>query len=276
MLRFAVVGNPVSHSKSPLIHSLFATQTGKQLHYTREEVALDGFDGFVREFFEMGGTGLNVTVPFKEKAFAIAGESSDRARLARAVNTLYLNHEDRLCGDNTDGIGLIRDLRDNNNIAIAGKRVLVIGAGGAVRGALGTLAQEAPESITLVNRTLGRAQMLQQEFSNLVRIRVHEFADALDGPYDLVINGTSTGLQGEAPAISAAAIGPLTCCYDMMYGNEDTPFMSWARQRGANLVLDGLGMLVEQAAESFSIWLHVTPDTASVIDQVRSSLGRAT
>jgi shikimate dehydrogenase len=272
VLRFAVVGNPVSHSKSPLIHSLFASQTGKQLQYTREQVALDGFEGFVRQFFESGGAGLNVTVPFKEQAFELAEQHSDRALLARAVNTLYLDDHKRLCGDNTDGVGLVRDLRDNSGVAIAGKRLLIIGAGGAVRGALGSLADEAPESITLINRTLSRAITLQQEFSELAQIRVLSFEHDFEESFDLVINGTSTGLQGEAPPISPAAVGPLTCCYDMMYGSQDTPFMSWARQLGASLVLDGLGMLVEQAAESFSIWLDETPETASVIKQVRASL----
>jgi shikimate dehydrogenase len=213
-----------------------------------------------------------VTVPFKELAFTLAEQHSERARLARAVNTLYLDDHSRLCGDNPDGVGLVRDLRNNNGVAIAGKRLLIIGAGGAVRGALGSLAEQAPESITLVNRTLSRAVTLQQEFSDLARIRVLSFEDQPDGFFDLVINGTSTGLQGEAPPVSPAAVGPLTCCYDMMYGSQDTPFMSWARQQGASLVLDGLGMLVEQAAESFSIWLKVAPETASVIEQVRSRL----
>ena len=272
MLRFAVVGNPVSHSKSPMIHSLFASQTGKQLQYTREEVALDGFTEFVKQFFRSGGNGLNITVPFKEQAFALAQIHSERATLARAVNTLYQDDQQRLCGDNTDGIGLIRDLRDNHGITIHGKRVLVIGAGGAVRGALGSLGGEEPESITLVNRTVSRAVTLQREFSPLANINVLSFEDRIEDPFDLVINGTSTGLQGEAPPLTSDAVGPLSCCYDMMYGSQQTPFMVWAGQQGASEVLDGLGMLVEQAAESFAIWLQVTPETIPVIEQVRSSL----
>jgi len=274
LLRFAVVGNPVSHSKSPMIHTLFASQTGKQLQYTREEVALDGFTEFVQEFFWSGGTGLNITVPFKEQAFELAQVHSERAKLARAVNTLYLDDQQRLRGDNTDGIGLVRDLRDNHGIVISGKRVLMIGAGGAVRGALGSLAEETPDSITLVNRTLSKAVTLQQEFSQLANISAHSFDAQFDGPFDLVINGTSTGLQGEAPEVSPDAVGSQTCCYDMMYGSHDTPFMTWARQQGASQVLDGLGMLVEQAAESFTIWLEVAPETACVIEQVRSALER--
>ena len=273
MLRFAVVGNPVSHSRSPLIHRLFASQTGKQLQYTREQAPVDGFAGFVKHFFETGGAGLNITVPFKEQAFELAEIHSERALRARAVNTLYQDAQQRLCGDNTDGIGLIRDLRDNHEISIAGRRILVIGAGGAVRGALGNLADEAPDSITLVNRTVSRAAAVQQEFSALAKISARSFEDRLDGPFDLVINGTSTGLQGQAPPLSAVAVGTQTCCYDMMYGDQDTPFMAWARQRGAAQVIDGLGMLVEQAAESFAIWLQVVPETASVIEQLRSSLG---
>jgi len=257
-----------------MIHTLFASQTGKQLDYTREEVALDGFTEFVQQFFGSGGTGLNVTVPFKEQAFELAQVHSERAKLARAVNTLYQDDQQRLCGDNTDGIGLVRDLCDNHGIAIAGKRVLIIGAGGAVRGALGNLADQSPDSITLVNRTLSKAATLQQEFAQLTDIKALSFKDQLAGPFDLVINGTSTGLQGEAPPLSTDAVGPQSCCYDMMYGSQDTPFMSWARQQGAGQVLDGLGMLVEQAAESFAIWLQVVPETASVIAQVRSNLGQ--
>ncbi len=271
VLRFAVVGNPVSHSKSPLIHSLFAQQVDLALQYTREEVAREQFVEFVEGFFAGGGSGLNVTVPFKELAYELAEVHSKRADQARAVNTLY--QDERLRGDNTDGIGLIRDLQGNNDITVRGRRLLVIGAGGAVRGALGCLAEEAPESITLVNRNLDRAIRLQREFSTLVDIRALSYTDKLDGPFDLIINGTSTGLQGECPPLSPSAIGPYSCCYDMMYGKNPTPFMVWASQQGAEKVLDGLGMLVEQAAESFFIWLKVRPETATVIKQVRISLG---
>lgn len=276
MLRFAVVGNPVSHSKSPQIHSLFAQQFGLQLDYTREEVMADGFDQFVTAFFAEGGRGLNVTVPFKERAFKIARSHSSRAAVAGAVNTLYLDRQSRLTGDNTDGIGLVRDLRDNNGIGIRNSRLLVIGAGGAVRGALGSLVDERPRSITLVNRTLSRAVTLKEEFERQagcsIEITVAAIDQQPDQAFDLVINGTSSGLQGQVPSLSSRAISSETCCYDMLYGNAETAFMKWAADRGAARVIDGLGMLVEQAAESFNIWLQHRPDTASVIAAVRATL----
>jgi len=272
VLRFAVVGNPVSHSKSPQIHSLFAQQTGRQLQYTREQVDPEDFAHFVQQFFAGGGSGLNVTVPFKELAFELAEVLSPRAGKARAVNTLYRDDQQRLCGDNTDGVGLVRDLCNNHGIAIRDQRLLIIGAGGAVRGALGSLAAENPRSITLVNRTLSKAVSLQQEFADLAKIISLSFDDDLDGPYDLIINGTSTGLQGEVPPLSPKAVAANSCCYDMMYGSRETAFMGWARDHGAGEVFDGLGMLVEQAAESFAIWLGVKPQTADVIAEIRSGL----
>jgi shikimate dehydrogenase len=272
LLRFAVVGNPVSHSKSPLIHALFAAQTGKQLQYTREQVEVDEFAGFVRKFFAAGGAGLNVTVPFKEMAYALAEHHGQAAQRARAVNTLYLDHRGRLWGDNTDGIGLVRDLRDNHRVILEGKRILVMGAGGAVRGVLASLAENEPTSITLVNRTVARAKALQREFRDLVDFEVISFQDHVAIPYQLIINGTSSGLRDEVPPLSPQLLGRDCCCYDMLYGSADTAFVRWARQQGAALALDGLGMLVEQAAESFNIWLGIRPQTAAVIAKVRASL----
>ncbi|MEZ5489929.1 MAG: shikimate dehydrogenase [Gammaproteobacteria bacterium] len=272
MLRFAVVGNPVSHSKSPVIHSLFAQQTGIELQYTREEVSEARFDAFVKQFFASGGRGLNVTVPFKEKAFQLVERLTARAQQARAVNTLFLDEQKRLWGDNTDGIGLVRDLKGNHNIQLRDKRLLILGAGGAVRGALGNLAEESPQSITIVNRTLNKALTLKKEFAGLVNIEALSFQDSIEGPFDIIINGTSTGLHGKVPPLSPVAIGPDSCCYDMTYGNQETAFMRWAAQQGAALTLDGLGMLVEQAAEAFAVWLNVRPQTASVIQKVRADL----
>lgn len=272
MLRFAVVGNPVSHSRSPQIHALFARQAGIALQYTREEVSADGFTPFVQDFFASGGRGLNVTVPFKEQAYALASRLTDRAGLARAVNTLYQQEGDGLVGDNTDGVGLLRDLRHNHQIGIAGRRLLLLGAGGAVRGALGSLAGESPASITLVNRSVDKAMALKEDFSTLTDIEVRAYDDPLDGSFDLIINGTSSSLHGALPPLSPLAIGPHSCCYDMMYASQPTAFLRWATEQGACTTLDGLGMLVEQAAESFYIWLGVRPQTADVIRQVRASL----
>ncbi|MFM1895658.1 MAG: hypothetical protein RLZZ385_732 [Pseudomonadota bacterium] len=272
MSRYAVIGNPVSHSKSPLIHSLFARQTGQTLEYSAITVEADAVEDFVTRFFREGGAGLNVTVPYKEIAFKMVKQDcTGRASRARAVNTLYQNSAGSLCGDNTDGLGLITDLRINHGVTLKGKRILMLGAGGAVRGALAGLVDEAPLQITIANRTLEKAVQLQQEFRGLANLLVCDYGD-LDTAHDLIINGTSASLQGEVPPLDARLVGPDTCCYDMLYAKGDTPFTAWGKMRGAGLVLDGLGMLVEQAAESFRIWRGIKPATPEVIEQVRTSL----
>ncbi|PHQ15203.1 shikimate dehydrogenase [Marinobacter profundi] len=269
---YAVVGNPISHSKSPRIHSLFAEQTGEAVEYTAIQAPLEGFETTVTSFFERGGRGLNVTVPFKERAWQMASRRTDRAAAAGAANTLYLDSEGSLTADNTDGAGLVTDLTINHGIALADTRILILGAGGAVRGVLGPLLAARPASITIANRTLARAEALVDLFAGQAgetRLEACEFR-AADAPMDLVINGTSASLQGDLPPLSPAVLGPDTVVYDMMYSLQTTTFNQWALDQGATRVFDGLGMLVEQAAESFQVWRGVRPQTAPVIDVLRN------
>lgn len=269
MFQYAVVGNPVKHSKSPRIHSLFASQTGLELEYTAIQLEEENFESQVQKFFAAGGAGLNVTVPFKEKAFLLADSCSERASLAQAVNTLYVDVDGALVGDNTDGVGLVRDIKLNHRFEIRRRRILLLGAGGAIRGALTALVAEDPAEITIANRTLGKALQLKTEFEHLANVTALGFGDLDATAFDLVINGTSLSLEGKLPPVSKAVISSACCCYDMMYGDSDTVFVSWARANGAVLALDGLGMLVEQAAESFTIWHGLRPQTQLVISQLR-------
>ena len=273
--RFAVVGNPVKHSRSPAIHEQFGRQTGIRLHYGLLESPLDAFARCVSGFFAEGGRGLNVTVPFKEEAHALCGDNlSERARLAGAVNTLWM-HEGRLRGCNTDGVGLLADIA-RQGVDVAGKRVLLIGAGGAAKGALLPLLEAGCEALRIVNRNAGRAQGLKAHLdTRLARLAARVSAGGLDqarGEWDIVINATSSSLAGEAPAIAGVAYAPGALAYDMMYGPQPTPFMQGARAAGADHVADGLGMLVEQAAEAFFIWNGVRPDTAPVLAQLRAQM----
>ncbi len=277
MSNYAVVGNPVNHSKSPKIHTLFAEQTGEDLSYTAIPLEEEEFDPFVRGFFAEGGGGLNVTVPFKEKAFVLAASCSPRAELAKAVNTLFLDDQGSICGDNTDGVGLMTDIKLNNGIAVVDSRVLILGAGGAVRGVLAALVYEQPAAITVVNRTVAKADVLAGEFQSMASIEamsyeaLQEQADA-GRSFDLIINGTSSSLQGDLPLLDAKLLAPECCCYDLMYAADDTPFVKWGRHSGAKTSIDGLGMLVEQAAEAFALWRGVRPQTATIIAQLRQRL----
>ncbi|MBA4502938.1 shikimate dehydrogenase [Marinobacterium marinum] len=270
--RYAVFGNPIAHSKSPQIHARFAKQTGQVLTYTAEHIEENDFEAAVERFLQGDGKGLNITVPFKERAWALAQWRSERAELAGAVNTLYRLDDGRIAGDNTDGIGLVRDLADNSGVTLNGARVLVLGAGGAVRGVLQPLLAAGVASILVANRTLARAETLAELFADDSRVRASGFDQVPAEAFDLIINGTSASLQGELPPVPAAAVGASTACYDMMYGAEPTPFCRWASEQGAARVVDGLGMLVEQAAESFRIWRGVQPDTESVIADLRAAL----
>ncbi|WP_286221298.1 shikimate dehydrogenase [Marinobacter apostichopi] len=269
---YAVVGHPISHSKSPRIHSLFALQTGQAVEYTAIQAPLEDFAGTVREFFQRGGKGLNVTVPFKEQAWQLAEVRTERAEKAGAVNTLYRDDQGRLVADNTDGCGLVRDLTSNHGIGLNGARVLVLGAGGAVRGVLGPILEQQPASVTIANRTVAKAEALAQLFAPAapgVAINAVGFEQP-DQPYDLIINGTSASLQGDLPPLSPIVIGRETVIYDMMYSLQTTTFNQWALENGAGQVFDGLGMLVEQAAESFRLWRGVRPETAPVTEQLRN------
>lgn len=272
MDRYSVFGNPVKHSRSPWIHARFAQQTGQQMVYTAEEIGLHDFDVQVKSFFASGGKGLNVTVPFKENACALAEVRSAAAQQAGAVNTLYLNDKGQLLGDNTDGTGMLRDILSNHGGKIAGKQVLIVGAGGAVRGVLPGLLAEKPASISIVNRTLSRAQTLVDLFSSTGNMLALEFNQLHEISFDLIINGTSAGLAGELPPLPGSIVHPSTWCYDMIYGQGDTLFQSWAKDHGALKALNGVGMLVEQAAESFYLWRGVMPETASVIAALRAEL----
>jgi shikimate dehydrogenase len=270
MDRYAVFGNPIGHSKSPQIHRLFAEQTRQALGYEALLVPLDDFPGFARQFFE-NGLGANVTVPFKEQAFRLADQLTERARRAGAVNTLKKLEDGTLLGDNTDGIGLVRDLLDNAGVTLAGKRILLLGAGGAVRGVLEPLLAQRPAALTIANRTLAKAEQLAGEFAELGPVSASAF-DQLQGPFDVIINGTSASLGGELPPIAGSLIRPdATFCYDMMYAAAPTPFCQWGGQLGAS-TRDGLGMLVEQAAAAFELWRGVRPASAPVLAQLRSEL----
>jgi shikimate dehydrogenase len=269
--RYAVIGNPIAHSKSPLIHSAFARQTGQDLEYDRILVDPEGFDGEVRHFFAAGGLGLNVTVPFKEAAWLLADERSPGAAAAGAVNTLILLPDGRLRGDNTDGVGLVRDLTLNHGFDFAGRRVLLLGAGGAVRGVLRPLLETGLKDLLIANRTPARAIALATALGDpdLGTVRGGGLTDLEGQEFDLIINGTSAGLTGEVPRLPPECLAPGAWTYDMLYGEEPTPFCRWGLTHGAGKAIDGLGMLVEQAAESFRLWRGVAPQTVPVIDMLR-------
>ncbi|MHB1144925.1 MAG: shikimate dehydrogenase [Thiobacillus sp.] len=262
--RYAVFGHPIAHSKSPQIHAAFARQTGQDMTYEAILAPKDGFSASVAQFVAAGARGANVTVPFKEEAFRLASRLSPRARRAGAVNTLTFDAEGIL-GDNTDGAGLVADLTRNLHCAPAGKRILLVGAGGAARGVIEPILDQQPAALVIANRTVARAQELAGLFGRGVRASAF---DALDTPFDLVINATAASLAGELPPLSPRIFTAGTLAYDMMYG-RDTPFLAFARGHGA-ATADGLGMLVEQAAEAFALWRGVRPDTAPVIAALRA------
>ena len=275
--RFAVIGNPVAHSRSPFIHQAFGMQTGIPLHYDRLLSPLDQFAATVRHFFSQGGSGLNVTVPFKEQAFELADTLSERARLAGAANTLWL-HEGRLHGCNTDGVGLLHDLIRLGH-APDGKRILLVGAGGAARGALLPLLNAGCSKLHIVNRTAVKAQALldilrEHRPDTLARVSGGGLETA-QGSYDCVINATSASLGSLPPDLPEGLYAPGALAYDMMYASTDTPFMKQARKHGASVVADGLGMLVGQAAESFRLWHGVMPDIAPVLHGLRQAMETA-
>jgi len=273
---YAVMGNPISHSRSPQIHAAFAQQTGQRIVYTATQVDPGGFEQAVGNFFANGGKGLNITVPFKREAWALADELGPEAKQAGAVNTLLMNAEGLLVGRNTDGIGLVRDILHNHGGSIAGEKILLVGAGGAARGVIQPLLAEAPVQLLIVNRTANRAHELAADFNildnNKTLITGSGFDDLAAQHFDLIINATAASLQGEIPPLPDETCTASTWCYDMMYSAEPTPFMRWAEQHNAEKSVDGLGMLVEQAAESFFHWRGVRPDTAPVIQTIRAQL----
>ncbi len=270
--RYTVFGNPVAHSKSPQIHTLFAEQTGQSLIYTAELAEIGQFDQAVKKFLDNNGKGLNITVPFKEDAWLCATQRSDRAQRAGAVNTLIVKPDGELFGDTTDGTGLVRDLVQNHNMPIRDKDILLIGAGGAVRGVLEALLEQRPSSLLIANRTKQKALQLANDFADLGNIKGCGLDEINQADFDLVINGTSASLQGDLPPLPASIFRKHSCSYDMMYAAQATPFMVWSTNNGATKVFDGLGMLVEQAAESFYIWRNVRPQTKPVIQHIRNLL----
>lgn len=269
--RYAVIGNPIGHSKSLVIHREFARQTGQGMKYDRILGSTDEFARDAGHFFDQGGLGLNVTVPFKEQAWQYANELSPRAWHARAVNTLIGLQDGRIRGDNTDGVGLIRDLGNNHGLNLHGMRILLLGAGGASRGVLKALLETNPASLVIANRTASKARELANHAAGLGPVSGCGL-DALPGNrFDLIINATSAGLVGRIPEIPADCLVPGGCTYDMLYGSDPTPFCRWGEAHGAGTILDGLGMLVEQAAESFFLWRGVRPHTGPVIDSLRNT-----
>lgn len=266
--RYAVFGNPVAHSKSPVIHTLFAGQTRQALEYGAILAPLDGFTPAARAFFAAGGRGCNITVPFKQEAWALADERSAYAERAGALNTLMLRADGSLYGHNTDGLGLLRDLQANHGVSLRGKRVLLLGAGGAVRGVLQPLLEANLAELFVANRTAATAEALADDFAGLGRVSGGGFAD-VGGGFDVIINGTAASLQGDLPPLPAGCLRAGGVCYDMMYAAEPTAFVRWGWEQGAGQSLDGLGMLVEQAAESFALWRGVRPETSAVLAAVR-------
>ncbi len=268
---YAVFGNPIAHSKSPAIHAEFARSTGQDLVYEARLAPIDGFPGAVAEFVAAGGRGANVTVPFKEEAFRLAKRLTDRAARAGAVNTLVFDGGDVL-GDNTDGAGLVRDIVDNLGFPLAGRRILLLGAGGAARGVIAPLLAGAPAGLAIANRTADKARSLAAAFADRAAIEAGSFDDLAGKTFDLVINATSASLAGAALPLPAGLFAPGSLAYDMMYGKGDTPFIAQAMAQGAGQLADGLGMLVEQAAEAFRVWRGVLPETAGVLAGLRGAL----
>ncbi len=259
--RYAVVGNPVAHSKSPEIHALFARQTGQDIEYSRLLAPLDGFVATVKEFVQNGGRGLNVTVPFKFEAFALSDTLTERAKMAGAVNTLRFDG-DVVSGDNTDGAGLVADITRNAGFSLGGARILLLGAGGAAYGVMLPLLEQKPQRLHVANRSEDKARDMAQRFCAYGDITVSSYEN-LDEPFDVVINATSAGLQNGMPPVSSRVFHENTLALDMVYADRPTPFMICASKYGAT-VRDGFGMLVEQAAESFFVWRNVRPDTRPV------------
>jgi len=264
--RYCVFGNPIAHSKSPLIHTRFALQTGQDMRYEAILAPADDFAGAVASFVAAGGRGANVTVPFKEEAHRLANRLTPRAERAGAVNTLIFDASGAV-GDNTDGAGLLTDIQNNLGYPLAGKRILLLGAGGAARGVIGPLLDARPATLIIANRTADKARQLAASFGQHLLGCGY---DELEGSFDIVINATSASLAGESLPLPLGAFAAHSLAYDMMYG-RDTPFLTLARGRGAARCADGLGMLVEQAAEAFFVWRGIRPETGPLLTELRAA-----
>jgi len=264
--RYAVFGHPISHSRSPDIHARFAAQTRQAMDYRALDVPPEAFKSTLTTFIQEGGRGLNCTVPLKEIAFGTCDALSERARRSGAVNTIKLLENGQLWGDNTDGAGLYRDLTHNLNLSLKDKRILILGAGGATRGIIEPLLGANPQTLWIANRTIERAERLAQDFKPLGQIRAVGFTELQGASFDLILNATSASLSGALPPLPEGILAAKGSCYDLAYGKEPTPFVLWGREQGATLSADGIGMLVEQAAEAFQIWRGIFPETQPVIE----------
>ncbi len=269
--RYCVIGNPVAHSRSPAIHARFAAQCHQDLSYEAILVPLDGFAAAVGDFAAAGGKGANVTLPFKEEAFGLCSRRSARAERAGAVNTLTFGRNE-IFGDNTDGAGLVRDIEVNLGFPLAGRRVLLLGAGGAARGVIAPLLERQPAGLFIANRSGDKAETLAGQFSDLATVNAGNFAKTASRTFDVVINATSASLSGATLPLPAGIFASGSLAYDMMYGKGETPFLALAREQGAARLADGLGILVEQAAEAFFVWRGVRPDSAQVLAELREQL----
>lgn len=273
--RYAVFGNPIQQSLSPVIHTQFAEQCKQDIDYIKQLVEIGDFNKAAGTFFSSGGKGLNITAPFKEDAFEFSQQLSKRAKAAEAVNTLALQQDGTILGDNTDGVGLVWDICERLQWQIKNKRVLILGAGGAVKGVLLPLLEQNPECIHIANRTASRVEALKKQFALIdlalsEKLSYSDFSfEVLPSPFDIIINGTSASLSGSVPHIPSALVHSETCFYDLAYSKNPTPFMCWAQSLRAKQIVDGLGMLVGQAAESFYIWRGIKPEVSNVYKSLR-------
>lgn len=268
MDRYAVFGHPIGHSRSPDIHARFAAQTRQAMEYRAIDVPAEQFENTLKAFIDEGGRGLNCTVPLKEIAFRATHILTDRARRSGAVNTLKILENGQLWGDNTDGVGLYRDLTRNLELKLRGKRILILGAGGATRGIVEPLLLEHPDSLCIANRTVERAEKIADDFSAFGDLRAVGFDELAGSSFDLILNGTSASLSGALPPLPVGLLAEGGSCYDLAYGKEPTPFVLWGREQHAIISADGIGMLVEQAAEAFLIWRGIFPETVPVIEDL--------
>lgn len=271
MDQYAVIGHPIKHSLSPFIHTEFAKQTQQTLHYSTIEAPLNAFADTVHAFIAKGGRGVNVTIPFKPEAFHLAEESSALAKRARAANTLLFREDGGIYADNTDGPGFIQDLTRNHHYTLSQKKVLVLGAGGAAKTIMASLLEAEPAQVVIANRSAAKAIDLAKSLEMFGNVRGVGLTDLDDGPFDLIVNTTSAGLTGEPMQLKSQLVAKKTWCYDLMYGCQQNPFLEWAQQQNPQRCLDGLGMLVEQAALAFSLWRGVYPNTAPIIAMLRHS-----
>ena len=268
--QYAVFGHPINHSKSPQIHQLFAQQTEQNLVYKAQDVPAESFNQSIDTFFTQGGKGINCTVPLKELAYQRADSLSERAQFSKAVNTLVLQEDGTLYGDNTDGIGLVTDLTNNHSITLLNSRILILGAGGASRGIIEPLMKKSPSCLVIANRTVEKAITLSDEFSQLGNINGCGYDELKEKNFDLILNATSASLTGKIPNITENILAKNACCYDLAYSNQQTAFVKWGSTHGAKKNMDGLGMLIEQAAEAFFTWRGVRPKTSAVIELLNS------